>query len=54
MDHTVEIDLMINTLDHVVVCGRDNMSRLLACIQALERLKEELPHEGHDEPRKDV
>ena len=42
------IDLILQTLERVAVSGRDNLSRLLGCIQELEKMKEESNHDHHD------
>ena len=48
------LTLIINTLCRIEVCGRDNLSRMLGCIQELEKMKEEQEHDGHDRPGTDV
>ena len=52
------IQLIIKSLNQVEVKGKDNMDRLLGCIQGLERLDKAL-EEAHsngdqDEPKQDV
>ena len=53
--------LIIKSLNLVEVKGADNLDRLLACIQGLERLDKEIDKEKgagkndhHDEPEQDV
>ena len=43
------LELIINTLNRIEVCGRDNLSRLLGCIQELEKLKEDMAHDRDDQ-----
>ena len=49
-----KLSLIIHTLNHIEVSGKGNLTRLLGCIQELEKMKEEMLHEDHDEPRKDA
>lgn len=43
------IQIVINTLDSVEVRGKDNMSKLLGCIQALEKIIEQARNETQSE-----
>lgn len=45
------LDLLINTLNRIEVCGKENMYRLLGCIEELQKMKEEMAHDHHDEQR---
>ena len=42
------LSLIINTLCHVQVAGKDNLSRMLGCIQELEKIREEQAHEAEN------
>lgn len=48
------LTLILTTLNRIDVRGRENLTRLLGCIQALEKLKEGCAHDADDQPRRDV
>ena len=37
------LTLILQTLNRVEVSGRDNLSRMLGCIQELEKMRDEAP-----------
>lgn len=45
-----QLTLILNTLNRVSVSGRENLTRLLGCIQALERLQSPDAPEEADAP----
>lgn len=47
------LTLILTTLNRLEVRGRENLSRLLGCIQAIEKLKEEASHDRDDVQRPD-
>ena len=48
------LTLLLNTLNRIEVCGAENLTRLLGCIQTLERMKEACANDADDQPRQDV
>lgn len=54
-DKSIEtIQMVINTLNHIEVHGRDNLSRLLGCIQKLDEMKESMYRDSYNEQRENV
>lgn len=51
---TETLTLILTTLGRIEVRGRENLTRLLGCIQTLERLKEACDHDADDQPRQDL
>lgn len=43
-----KLALIINTLNHIHVAGKDDLSRMLGCIQELEKMREE-QHDGAED-----
>lgn len=48
------LTLIIHTLSRVEVCGKENLSRLLGCIQELEKMKEDTHHDRDHGQRPDL
>lgn len=48
------LDLLLRTLNRIEVCGKENMYRLLGCIEELEKMKGEMSRDDHDQRREDV
>lgn len=48
-----KLTLIITTLNRLEVRGRENLTRLLGCIQELEKMKEACAHDPDDQPRTD-
>lgn len=48
-----KLTLILNTLGRIEVRGRENLLRLLGCMQELEKMKEAQSHDADDQPRQD-
>ena len=52
---TKTLNALLATLNQIEVKGKQNLDRLLACIQTLERMKEEAENDGaFNEQEEDV
>lgn len=54
MDIIGKLSAVVNTLDHVEVKGRDNMDRLLGCIQTVEAVINALTTPAEEEKQEEV